>query len=170
MSLQASLIPLQTPLSTIFVLLLAVLLTAVTSSANRLLTNKEQMASWRKTISEWQEEFNQARKSGDKKLLEKAMKKQKQVMQIQSKMFTQQMKVTLIFIVPFFLFWTWLNSVPFEYKYVNAVGNIVTGRWVAFLPGFGGLTVFYWYLICSLALGALFAHLLGIGTMGGTEE
>ena len=165
MSLQASLIPLQTPQSTIFVLLLAVLLTAVTSVANRLLTNKEQMTSWRKTISEWQEEFNQARKSGDKKLLEKAMKKQKQVMQIQSKMFTQQMKVTLIFIVPFFLFWTWLNSVPFEYS----VGN-VKGHWVALLPGFGGLTVFYWYLICSLALGALFAHLLGIGTMGVSDE
>ncbi|HML03453.1 MAG TPA: EMC3/TMCO1 family protein [Candidatus Bathyarchaeia archaeon] len=169
MSLQASLIPLQTPLSTIFVLLLAILLTAVTSVANRLLTNREQMASWRKTISEWQEEFNQARKSGDKKLLEKAMKKQKQVMQIQSKMFTQQMKVTLIFIVPFFLFWTWLNSVGFNFNGPAGKPDHV----VALLPGFlgsGGLTVFYWYLICSLALGALFAHLLGIGTMGGTDE
>lgn len=92
------------------------------------------------------------------------MRKQKQVMQIQSKMFTQQMKVTLIFIVPFFLFWTWLNSVPFVS--VDASGSY---HFVAYLPGFGGLTVFFWYLICSLAFGTLFSHVLGIGT-GATGE
>ncbi len=148
--------PIELPSSTFFVLGLALLLTLITSLANRLLTNREQLASWRKTISEWQKEFNEARKSGDKKLLEKAMRKQKQVMQIQSKMFTQQMKVTLIFIVPFFLFWTWLNGV-------------YAGKVVAYLPGFGGLVVFYWYLICSFAFGALFSHVLGIGT-GATGE
>ena len=152
------------PSSTIFVLVLAMLLTLITSLANRLLTNREQLASWRKTTSEWQKEFNEARKSGDKKLLEKAMRKQKQVMQIQSKMFTQQMKVTLIFIVPFFLFWTWLNSVPFV-----DVAGIQGNHFVAYLPGFGGLPVFYWYLLCSFAFGALFSHVLGIGT-GATGE
>jgi len=150
--------PIDLPYSTIFVLLLAALLTFITSLANRLLTNREQLASWRKEISEWQKEFNDARKSGDKKQLEKAMRKQKQVMQIQSKMFTQQMKVSLIFIVPFFLFWTWLNGV---YK----------GQTVAYLPGFGNgsLSVFYWYLLCSLAFGTIFSHVLGIG-MGATDE
>jgi uncharacterized membrane protein (DUF106 family) len=149
-------IPTQPPGSTIFVLFLAILLTFITSLANRLLTNREQLASWRKQISEWQQEFNEARKSGDKKQLEKAMRKQKQVMQIQSKMFTQQMKVSLIFIVPFFLFWTWLNG-------------IFSGQAVAFLPGFGDLNVFYWYLLCSLAFGTIFTHVLGIG-MGATDE
>jgi uncharacterized membrane protein (DUF106 family) len=153
--------PTDIPSSTIFVVFLALGLTAITSGVNRLFTNKEQLMSQRKTISEWQKEFNEARKSGDKKLLNKATQKQKQVMQIQSKMFTQQMKVTLIFLVPFFLFWTWLNSVPFK----DAAGN----PFVAFLPGFGGLSVFYWYLICSLAFGALFSHFLGIG-MGVTGQ
>jgi uncharacterized membrane protein (DUF106 family) len=152
--------PLEPPYSTIFVLLLAVLLTLITSLANRLLTNREQLASWRKQISEWQKEFSEARKSGDKKQLEKVMRKQKQVMQIQSKMFTQQMKVSLIFIVPFFLFWTWLNGV---YKSAPPV---------AYLPGFGNgnLNVFYWYLLCSLAFGTIFSHVLGIGGMGATDE
>jgi len=144
------------PVSTIFILFLAILLTFITSLANRLLTNREQLASWRKQISEWQKEFNEARKSGDKKQLEKAMRKQKQIMQIQSKMFTQQMKVTLIFIVPFFLFWAWINGI---YEQTP----------VAFLPGFGGLPVFYWYLLCSLAFGTIFSHVLGIG-MGATDE
>jgi len=150
----------QIPNSTIFVLLLALLLTFVTSLANRLLTNREQLASWKKQISEWQEEFNKARKSGDKKLLEKATRKQKQVMQIQSKMFMQQFKVTLIFIVPFFLFWMWLNGL-----YVDAEGMQVA---VAFFPGFGGIPVFYWYLLCSFAFGTVFSHLLGVG-MGAPE-
>lgn len=149
--------PTEIPGSTFFVVGLALLLTFITSSVNRLLTNREQLASWRKQISEWQKEFNEARKSGDKKLLDKAMKKQKQVMQIQSKMFTQQMKVTLIFIVPFFLFWTWLNGV-----YAGQPP-------VAFLPGFGGLSVFYWYLLCSLAFGTILSHIFGIGT-GAPEE
>jgi uncharacterized membrane protein (DUF106 family) len=148
--------PVELPYSTIFVLFLAILLTFITSLVNRLLTNREQLASWRKQISEWQQEFNEARKSGDKKQLEKAMRKQKQIMQIQSKMFTQQMKVSLIFIVPFFLFWTWLNGV-------------YAGQTVAYLSGFGGLSVFYWYLLCSLAFGTIFSHVLGIG-MGVTNE
>jgi uncharacterized membrane protein (DUF106 family) len=148
--------PTNMPVSTIFVLFLALLLTFITSLANRLLTNREQLASWRKQTSEWQKELSEARKSGDKKQLEKVMRKQKQIMQIQSKMFTQQMKVTLIFIVPFFLFWTWLNGV-------------YAGQTVAYLSGFGKLNVFYWYLLCSLAFGTIFSHVLGIG-MGATDE
>jgi uncharacterized membrane protein (DUF106 family) len=148
------------PYSTIFILLLALLLTFITSLVNRLLTNREKMAAWRKETSEWQKEFNEARKSGDKKTLEKVMRKQKQIMQIQSKMFTHQMKISLIFIVPFFLFWTWLNGL-----YVNASGAVA----VAFLPGFGPIPVFYWYLLCSLSFGALFTRLLGLGT-GAPEE
>jgi uncharacterized membrane protein (DUF106 family) len=148
--------PTNMPVSTIFVLFLALLLTFITSLANRLLTNREQLASWRKQTSEWQKELSEARKSGDKKQLEKVMRKQKQIMQIQSKMFTQQMKVTLIFIVPFFLFWTWLNGVYAKYT-------------VAYLTGYGPLNVFYWYLLCSLAFGTIFSHVLGIG-MGATDE
>ena len=156
--------PTNEPFSTVFILLLAILMTFITSLANRLLTNREKLAEWRKEISEWQKEFNEARKSGDKKQLEKATRKQKQVMQIQSKMFSQQMKVTLIFIVPFFLFWSWLNGV---------YGAIP----VAFLPGWplgpeghaGALTVFYWYLICSFAFGTIFTHIMGLG-LGGTDE
>jgi uncharacterized membrane protein (DUF106 family) len=150
------------PNSTIFVLLLALLLTFITSGANRLLTNKEQMTAWRKETSQWQKEFNEARKSGDKKALEKVMRKQKQIMQIQTKMFTHQMKISLIFIVPFFLIWTWLNGL-----YVNRATGAQLA--VAFFPGFGGIPVFYWYLLCSLTLGALFSHLLGLG-MGMGEE
>ncbi|MBX5326547.1 MAG: EMC3/TMCO1 family protein [Candidatus Bathyarchaeia archaeon] len=149
------------PNSTIFVFLLALLLTLITSLANRLLTNREQLKSWRKEISDWQKEFNEARKSGDKKQLEKVMRRQKQVMQIQSKMFTQQMKVSLIFIIPFFLIWTWLNGL-----YV-VDGNLVA---VAYFPGVGGIPVFYWYLLCSLSFGALISRLLGLGIGMGEEQ
>lgn len=157
-------VPTTQPGSTIFVLFLAALLTFITSLANRLLTNREQLAAWRKQTSEWQKEFNEARKSGDKKELEKVMRKQKQIMQIQSKMFTQQMKVTLIFIVPFFLFWTWLNGV-----YGSTIVAILPG-WFLAPEGYpGGLTVFYWYLLCSFMFGTIFSHILGIG-LGATEE
>lgn len=156
--------PTNPPESTVFVLFLALLMTFITSLANRLLTNREQLTAWRKQTSEWQKEFNEARKSGDKKELDKAMRKQKQIMQIQSKMFMQQMKVTLIFIVPFFLFWTWLNSI-----YGSIAVAILPGWFLATEGTAGGLTVFYWYLLCSFMFGTIFSHVLGIG-MGATDE
>jgi uncharacterized membrane protein (DUF106 family) len=145
------------PVSTIFLFLLAALISLLTSLTNRVLNDPEKSKAWRREVSEWNREFQAARREGDKKKLEKVTKKQKQIMQLQSKMTWQSMKVTLIFFVPLIIIW-------------QVLGGFYYGRNIAYLPGVGAnlpLPIFsgsliWWYLICSMLFGIIFSHLLGI--------
>jgi len=159
------------PVSTIFILFLSMSLSLTTSLANRFLTNQDQLRAWRREVAEWQAEFNKARKTEDKKLLAKVKKRQPQITKIQSKMTWQSMKVSFIFMIPFFLLW-YLFLTP-TYMYVPAVAYIpnIFSEGISWLP----LPLFWWYLLCSFLFGTLFARILGLamgtmGTMGVTEE
>lgn len=84
----------------------------------------------------------------------KVKKQEKHMMQLQSKMTSQQMKTTFIWTIPLLLLW-WLFLIPI---YANAGP-------VAYLPGIGGdwaLPLVWWYLVCSLPSNALLTHLLGL--------
>ncbi len=151
------------PSATLFMLSLAAGISLLTSLANRLLTNPKQSKEWRREIAEWNADFRKAQKEGDKKVLEKSMKKQKHIMQLQSKMMWQQMKVTLIFIVPLILIWQFLGG-------FFSIPN--TGRFVpiAYFPGVGpdlplpifNVSFIWWYLLCSMFFGTTFSHLFGL--------
>ena len=65
------------PAATVFILLLCVSLTLLTSFVNRLLSNPGQMKAWRQEIKKWTEDFKTAQKTKDKKLLAKVEKKKK---------------------------------------------------------------------------------------------
>jgi uncharacterized membrane protein (DUF106 family) len=153
------------PVSTIFMFLLAIVISTLTSLTNRLLTNPEKSKTWRKEISEWNSELRDARRSGDKKQLEKVMKKQKQILQLQSKMSWQSMKVTLIFFVPLIIIWQILGG--FFTATVN--GNVVSIP-ISYFPGIGSslplpifnVSLIWWYLLCSMLFGTVFSHVFGI--------
>jgi uncharacterized membrane protein (DUF106 family) len=149
------------PVSTLFMFSLAALISLLTSLTNRLLINPEKSKAMRKEIAEWNQEMRQAQREGDKKRLEKAMKKQKQVFQLQSKMTWQQMKVTLIFFIPLILVWQFL-------------GGTFAGHDIAYFPGLGpnlplpifNISLIWWYLLCSMLFGTAFSHLLGTVGVG----
>jgi len=151
--------PTDIPYSTLFMFSLALLISLLTSLTNRLLNNPEKSKAWRKEIAEWNSELRQAQKANDKKTVEKLMKKQKQVLQLQSKMTWQSMKVTMIFFVPMILIWQFLGG-----AYTTIVGGI------AYFPGIGptlpiplfNTSVIWWYLLCSMLFGTIFSHMLGI--------
>lgn len=146
------------PGATITVILLCMAISFVTSMANRLLTNREQLNAWRHEISQWTSEFNKARRSGDKKLLARVKRQQPRITKLQSKMMWQSMKVSLLFMVPFFLIWQLL---------IGFYGANV----VAYLPWFGGewgLPIFYWYLLCSFLFSTLFSRVFGLA-LGAAE-
>lgn len=148
----------QAPQATIAILLIAVGLTFLTSITNKLLTNKEQRKAWQREISAWNADFKKARKTGDKKLLAKVQKQQPRIMKIQSKMAWQSLRVTLIFMIPFFLLWQFL---------IGFYGPHV----VAYFPWFDGtlkMTVALWYILCSITSSILFSRLFGLG-MGDAE-
>jgi uncharacterized membrane protein (DUF106 family) len=146
------------PYSTLFILLLSVSLSFLTALANRLFTNREQLTAWRKEISRWNADFKKAMKSGDKKLLAKVKRKERYILQLQSKMMWQSMKVSLIFMIPFFIIWQLL---------IGFYGNTP----VAYIPGIDGelaMSLFLWYLLCSFASGILITKALGV-SIGAAE-
>lgn len=139
----------QAPAATIFILLLGVFLTFLTSLVNRLLTNPKELHVWREEIKQWTDEFREATRTKDKKKLAKVEKQKARIMKLQQKMSWQSMKVSLLFFIPFLIIWQLLISIYREP--------------VAFLPGIGPLPIFYWYLLCSLFFSTLFSRAFGVG-------
>jgi uncharacterized membrane protein (DUF106 family) len=145
------------PYATLFIFGLSALISLLTTSVNRLLTNPEKTRSSRKEVTEWNKELRQAQRDKDKKNLEKLMKKQQYMMQLQTKMMWQSMKVSLLFLVPLLLMW-------------QVLGGFYSGRAIAYLPGIGAnlpLPIFsysliWFYLLCSLLFGTAFSHVLGL--------
>lgn len=139
----------QAPAATIFIIALCIALTFLTSLVNRLLTNPEKMRAWRKEIKDWTSEFKEAQRNKDKKKLAKVEKQKAKIMKLQQKMSWQSMKISLLFFVPFILMW-------------QVLWGIYQGP-IAFLPGFGPLSIVYWYLLCSLFFSTLFSRIFGVG-------
>jgi uncharacterized membrane protein (DUF106 family) len=139
----------QAPAATIFVALLCVFLTFLTSLVNRLLSDPKQLKTWREEIKEWTNDFREAQKTKDKKKLAKVEKQKDRIMKLQQKMSWQSMKVSLLFFVPFLIVWQVLIGI-----YREAI---------AFLPGFGPLPIVLWYLLCSLFFSTLFSRVFGVG-------
>jgi len=157
------------PVSTLFILLLSMSLSFATSLANRLLTNQNQLRAWRREIAEWTDDFNKARKTGDKKLLAKVKRKQPEITKLQSKMMWQSMKVSFMFMIPFFLLWSlFLTPTYYDVQAVSYLPNILGSEaGASWMP----IPFFWWYLLCSFLFGTLFARILGlaIGTTGVRE-
>ncbi len=139
----------QAPGATIFILLICVMMTSLTSSVNRIFSNPEQLKVWRKEIKEWTDEFRDATRSKDKKRIDKLGKQKSRIMKLQQKMSWQSMKVSLLFFIPFIILWQVLWGIYSEP--------------VAFLPGFGPLSIILWYLVCSLFFNSLLSRALGVG-------
>lgn len=158
----------QIPYSTFFVLGLAILVSLLTTLVNRLFTDPAKSRAWRKEVSDWNKELREARQSKDKKNLEKVMKKQQQIMGIQSKMMWQSMKVSLLFLVPLLLMWYFLNGF-----FTNIQTTPHTSIPIAYFPGLGDIikipvfnisfvSLFWFYLLCSLLWGTVFQHIFRI--------
>lgn len=146
------------PVSTLFILLLACGVSLLTSLANRLLTDPKKAKAWRKEISEWNSGLRKAQRSGDKKTVEKLMKKQQSIMRLQSKMMWQSMKVMFLFFIPLLLIWRILG----QYFGVSVI---------AYFPGVGPTltlplivmpSLYWWYLLCSFFFSTVSSHLFGL--------
>lgn len=148
-------LPTEIPWSTLFVFLIAATIAFLMSLANRLLIDPEKTRAWRKEVVEWNEQLREARKSGNKKQMEKLMKKQQYILQIQAKMSWQSMKVTLLFFIPLMIVWYFLRGM-YEEKIAYFPG---IGSWLGPFP-----SLFWWYMLCYFLFNALFFRLLGISS------
>jgi uncharacterized membrane protein (DUF106 family) len=128
------------------------------------MTDPERTKDWRKEVSEWNTELRKAQKSGDEKRVEKMMKRQQYILQLQSKMMWQSMKVMLLFIVPLFLMWQFLGgfyqNTPIAI--LPGISNPETGIITVPLIGMQFHSLIWWYLLCSFLFGTFFSHLFGL--------
>jgi uncharacterized membrane protein (DUF106 family) len=88
-----------------------------------------------------------ALRSKDEKVLEKLKKKESQIQAMQTKMFKPQ-----------------LILIPITFIYL-IIWPVLTGyfpSFVAYIPGFGGVPFFYWYLICSFFFGTIASRIIGV--------
>ena len=157
------------PVSTIFVILVSLLLAFLSTSINRLFTDKEKLKKvrgWRREVKAWTSDRIKAMRSGDQELLKKVKKQEKRIKQLQAKMLSQsvsQMKVLPVTMVLFFVIWGFVTGRILFWRLFDTPFSVPVT--VAYLPWFNGplpLDFFAWYLLCSMLFGILFSRLFGL--------
>jgi uncharacterized membrane protein (DUF106 family) len=143
------------PLATVVVMLVAVAVSFLNMSINRLLITR--ICGWKeykvmqKETSEYRSQLMKAMRANDTKLIEKLKKKESQINNMQSKMMKPSMiMLPLSFI--YLLIW-WLFLIP-----------TFGANPVAVVPGIAptGIPVIYWYMICSFCFGTLASRIIGV--------
>ena len=103
--------------------------------------------------------MSEATKAGDKVKVEKLKKKQVQMQKMQAEISMDQMKPTLMFMIPLFGVY-YLVSHFVGYTATLAVGPIPFQ-----LFGIGpplDINFFWWYFICSIAFSGIISRLFGL--------
>lgn len=168
----------QPPTVTLVVLFVSIAMSLSSSLINSRFMPKEhreKIKTLRSRISaltkEKNENMKKAKNTDDKKLLRKAQKQERQLLQLQSQalsLSSRQFRVLPITMAVFFIVWLLLTGSILGFKLFDS--PFIGPDPVAYLPWFGGvlpLSLFYWYLICSFLFGTLFSRIFGL--TGGTD-
>jgi uncharacterized membrane protein (DUF106 family) len=163
----------QPPVITFIILGVSVVMSFSSSFINSRFMSKEHRQKLRdlqKKISALTKEKNEmmkeAKSTGDKKLLKKAQKQEKQILQLQTQslsLSSKQFKVLPITMAIFFVVWLLLTGSILGMKLFES--PFIGPDPVAYLPWIDGvmpLTLFYWYLICSFLSSAIFTRIFGL--------
>jgi len=143
------------PYSTLFTFGLAFLISLFTTLLNRKFIDKEKFAKWREEINRWNADKNLAKRTADKRLMAKVKKQEPRILQMQSKMSFQQMKVFLITFIPLLIVWQVL---------IGFFANKPPVAYIPLLPENGpyGLPFFIWYLISNFFANTLLSRVFGV--------
>ena len=143
------------PLATLVIMFIAVSISFINMGIHRLLITR--MCGWeeykimRTETSEYQSQLMQAMRANDTKRVEKLKRKETQIRNMQSKMMKPQMV---------------LLPISFSYIIIWYIFLIPTfgATPVAIVPGLAanGISVIYWYMICSFFFGTLASRIIGI--------
>lgn len=152
------------PESTLFIFLIAAILSLITSAANRFLVDVKRMKKVMEEVNAWRMQLEKAKKSNDKKLLAKVMKKQEAIMKLQSRAMWDRMKVSLIFLAPFWIIFMILNRFFASNPVALSPFSIPVLLSGPTDPAYGArqLLFFSWYIICSFAVSLPLSRLLGV--------
>jgi uncharacterized membrane protein (DUF106 family) len=143
----------EAPVATVIIMVICMTISLCNSSINRLLISR--FVGWgeyrvmQKEIAKYRTETTQALRKKDAKLMEKLKKKEPAILNMQKKMAKPQ---AVLFVLSFsYIFIWWFVLLP-----------LYGANVVAYVPGFGGIPVIWWYFICSFLFGTLASRVLGI--------
>ncbi len=147
--------PPRMPLSTLFTIGVAVVISLVSATTGKLLVNYEMVKQNMREFQAYQRELSKAKKEKDDQTLSRLMKKQHAMMKLQSRASMEQMKVTAVTFVPFLLLWYLLSAV---------LGSAIVATSPFPLPFLGIHLVFWqWYFLSNFAISLPMYKLFGIG-------
>ena len=145
------------PTATFVIMLIAIIISFVNMTIQRLLITR--MCGWneyrvmQKETSEYRSQLMQATRAKDQKLLTKLKKKEARINKMQTKMMKPQMILMPISFSYIVIWWFFL---------IPTYGDLG----VAFIPGIAaapaGITVIWWYMICSFFFGTLASRIIGV--------
>ena len=144
------------PFATYAILGIAIGLGLLTSFVNARMTDLRAYRKMMLDSARAQHQMMEAAKSGNQRAIDKAQKKQQEVLGQQSKMSMDRLKISLFFMIPFLLIWQLLGSF---------FGSTIIAYFpfsLPFIPPDGGLSVANWYLLCSFASSILLSRILGL--------
>lgn len=156
------------PLLTIF--LISTIIAFITTVANKLLVNQDEMESLREEMKEFQEEMKEAQMSGDSKALAKAQAQQKEFMSKQSTMMKNSFKPLIVTFIPILLMFWWMGQPT------NVIHNVTVilpsfVYYVLLVPiwhmFYGAGTIPFavgwlgWYILCTFAMTQIIRKFMG---------
>ncbi len=147
--------PPRVPLSTLFTIGMAVVISLVSATTGKLLVDYEMVRQTMREYQAYQRELNKAKKENDTQTLSKLMKKQQAMAKLQARASMEQMKVTAVTFVPFLLLWYLMSAV---------LGGALVAQSPFPLPFLGTHLVFWqWYFLCNFAMSLPMYKIFGIG-------
>lgn len=143
------------PLSTVFVLGIALSLSLGVMLINRLLTDVKQLRAYEREVKEYDNRMSKVKGSKDKALLRRMRRAEPRIKMIRSRVMRDKMKVMAFTMVPYFVIYLTLNAVFSE------VGPVAYSPWL--LPFVGeNIPFMLWYLICYFAAYTPLSRLFGL--------
>jgi uncharacterized membrane protein (DUF106 family) len=143
----------QIPISTLTIMGISLGIAFLNSGINRMLINYfvgwDQYRIMQKEMTEYRQETMKAMRANDKKQVEKLKKRESQIKNMQAKMAKPQL---VQFGISFLYIIVWLLVLT------PTFGNTT----LAYVPGFGPISVIYWYPMCSFFFGLLSSRIIGI--------
>ena len=143
------------PASTLFLMALAFVVSAITTYVSKRSMNVEE---YRKSVEESshaQQELMAAARSGNQRRIQKAQQRQKKSQQAQMKNSNAQMKTNLYTMIPIVIMWRILGGF---------YGPSTGVAWMPFNPILFGIKLNYatWYVICSVTASIIMRRLFGL--------
>ncbi len=148
------------PLSSTFLVVLeAIGVNLLYAFGRRRFTNIERMRRYNAEMKAFRTELSEATKAGDKVKVEKLKKKQQQMQKMQAEISMDQMKPTLMFMIPLFGVYYLVRF------FVGGNTTLAIGPFPIQIFGLGPpivINFFWWYFICSFTFSGIISRLFGL--------